>query len=394
MDNSIRLKQNIEAVRKVEHSNKNFNVKLYDHVAYNKKDNVVFSPFSIQSVLSMVLNGAGGETANQIRSGLSFPTDEFLHPGMNEILSSMRDKANNFTLKTANRLYIQNGYDLRKRFLGFNKRTYLSVPEIVDFQDEEKARQTINKWVSEETNEKIKDLIGPNMIKPLTKLVLVNALYFKGAWLDPFSKTFTRKEEFYTDNGQVVNVDMMHKQGKYNYAELKKLDAKRLVMPYAGKRLSMVLILPNEKDGLMKLEEKLRSVDLFELVNPSPRTEYSKNVSLSLPKFKIESTHDLKDPLKRIGVQHMFDRNRADFSGMSGANDLYVDFIIQKAFIEVNEEGSEAAAATALGMLPRSAPRNPESTPEFICDHPFLFMIKDHLTGVILFSGKITNPKI
>ena len=179
--------------------------------------------------------------------------------------------------------------------------------------------------------------------------------------------------------------------GKFNYLELDQLDAKRLVIPYTGNRLSMVIILPNKKDGLLKLEEQLRSADLFEIVNQI-RIENKKRVSLSLPKFKIDSTHDLKDPLIKIGIQHMFIPKDADFSGMSGTKELYVSDMIQKAFIEVNEEGSEASAATAAVMGVRSGRPTVTKPLQFTCDHPFLFMIKDHLTGLILFSGKITNP--
>ena len=178
--------------------------------------------------------------------------------------------------------------------------------------------------------------------------------------------------------------------GKFNYLELDQLDAKRLVIPYTGNRLSMVIILPNKKDGLLKLEEQLRSADLFEIINQI-RRENKERVSLSLPKFKIDSTHDLKDPLTKIGIQHMFDQKNADFSGMSEAKELFVSHMIQKAFIEVNEEGSEASAASAAVMSKKASKTKPV---QFTCDHPFLFMIKDHLTGVILFSGKITNPTI
>ena len=186
----------------------------------------------------------------------------------------------------------------------------------------------------------------------------------------------------------------MHKTDEFDYLELDQLDAKRLVIPYTGNRLSMIIILPNKNNGLLKLEEQLRSADLFELVNQKREANGRDEVSLSLPKFKIDSTHDLKDPLIKIGIQHMFIPKDADFSGMSGTKELYVSDMIQKAFIEVNEEGSEASSATgALGVRPTASK---ESTAtkllEFTCDHPFLFMIKDHLTGVILFSGKITNP--
>ena len=200
--------QHIEAVKKIEDSNKYFNIKLYDQVAHNNNNNVVVSPFSIQSVLSMVLSGAGGETANQIRFGLSLPEDKYLHSGLNEILTAMGDKSENFTLKAANRLYIQNGFHLRPRFLAFNQKTYQAVPEIVDFREEEKTRQAINTWVRGETNEKIEELIRPGVLTPSSRLVLINALYFKGTWVEPFDKADTRKKNFHTNNGQVVRVDM------------------------------------------------------------------------------------------------------------------------------------------------------------------------------------------
>jgi len=381
--------QHLEAVKKIEDSNKYFSIKLYDHVAHNNNNNVVVSPFSIQSVLSMVLSGAAGETANQIRFGLSLPEDKFLHSGLSDILTSMGDKSENYTLKAVNRLYIQNGFHLRPRFLAFNQRTYQAVPETVDFQEVEKARQAINTWVREETNQKIEELISPGVLTPLSRLVLINALYFKGTWVEAFDKADTRKKNFHTNNGQVVSVDMMHKIGGFNYRELHQLDAKRLMIPYKGDRLSMTIILPNKKDGLQKLEERLRSVDLSEIFNQKTAMQ---RVSFSLPKFKIDSTHDLKDPLTKIGIQHMFDQKNADFSGMSEAKELFVSHMIQKAFIEVNEEGSEASAATGAAMRVRAG--IPTKPLQFTCDHPFLFMIKDHLTGVILFSGKITNPII
>ena len=200
--------QHLEAVKKIEDSNKYFSIKLYDHIAHSNNNNVVVSPFSIQSVLSMVLSGAAGETANQIRFGLSLPEDKFLHSGLSDILTSMGDKNENFTLKAANRLYIQNGFHLRPRFLAFNQRTYQAVPETVDFQEVEKARQAINTWVREETNQKIEELIGPGVLTPLSRLVLINALYFKGTWVEAFDKADTRKKNFHTNNGQVVSVDM------------------------------------------------------------------------------------------------------------------------------------------------------------------------------------------
>ena len=197
-----------EAVKKIEDSNRNFNMKLYDLVVHRNEENIVVSPFSIQSVLSLVLSGASGETANQIRAGLSLPLDEYLFSGMCEILNVMNRKEENFTLKAANRLYIQNGFHLRHKYLDFNQRTFSSIPEYMNFQDEERSRSIMNHWVGQHTNDKIKELILPGAISPTTRLVLVNALYFKGPSASSFDPKITNKQSFYTEKGQVVKVDM------------------------------------------------------------------------------------------------------------------------------------------------------------------------------------------
>jgi serpin B len=201
--------ENQKAVNKVQEGNKNFNIKLYKQISKDHKGNMVISPFSIQSVMSMALSGASGETANQIRSGLSLPEDKHLLPGMNEILQVLNYKDDtNFTLKTANRLYTQEGFNFRSDFLDINKKHYFSLPEAVDFKQKNKARNTINTWVEEQTNQKIKDLMPSDAFNSDIKMVLVNALYFKGPWKEPFETKATFKRDFYLGNGRTIQVDM------------------------------------------------------------------------------------------------------------------------------------------------------------------------------------------
>ena len=187
----------------------------------------------------------------------------------------------------------------------------------------------------------------------------------------------------------------MHKKAKYKMCNIDGFHARALKMPYAGDRISMIFILPDNKDGLPKLEEQLNAVQFDIDGGMMSRIHWfdeERDVKVGVPKLKIESTHDLKDPLKKIGLEHMFDANKADFSGITGKKDLYVSKVIQKAFIEINEEGAEASAASGAAMVEKGF--RFETDPLFICDHPFLFMIKDNLTGMILFSGKVTNPRM
>ena len=201
--------QKQQAVNKVQEGNKKFNIKLYKQITKDHIGNMVISPFSVQSVMSMALSGASGETENQIRSGLSLPEDKHLLPGLREVLEVMNDKgATNFTLKTANRLYTQEGFKLRSDFLEKNQKNYFSLPQVVDFKQKEKARNTINSWVEEETNQKIKGLMPTDALNSDTKMILVNALYFKGPWKETFEAKATFKRDFYLGNGRAIKVDM------------------------------------------------------------------------------------------------------------------------------------------------------------------------------------------
>jgi len=227
---------------------------------------------------------------------------------------------------------------------------------------------------------------------PLTRLVIVNGIYFKGLWEHKFDSENTSKAQFRVDNSKNVEVDMMYIQKKFPYAELRELDAEAVALPYKGGRLSMVIILPRAVDGLTKLQSSIGSILQGGKSLVAERLTKTDNVEVSLPKFKIEATiGNLTDVLQKLGLKSMFSSSDADFGGIpDGANPgLFVSSVIQKAFIEVNEEGAEAAAATAAVMMLRCLPM----TIPFVADHPFYFQIVDHSNGdLVLFSGQCNDP--
>ena len=380
--------QNEEAVKAVAKANQDFNGKLYPLLAkgVGATDNLVASPFSVSSVLSMVFAGAGGNTAAELKSGLSLPDDEsLLTSGFEGLVGALRSNEN-FTLDTANRLYVQQNFKLLDEYLKLTAAHFKAEAENVDFATSAEAvRTTINTWVEEKTNQKIKNLIPEGVLGELTRLVLVNAVYFKGDWQDKFDPKMTRKMDFeVTPGGEKVEVDMMRRSGNYKGAFNKELGASILQMPYKGDRVHMYIALPNKPEEFAEVEQKWANFDFLGL-------ELARAIKfdVSLPRFKLEAKHDLEDALSALGMKEMFDQNKADFSKMtSEPTGLFVSKVLQKAFIEVNEEGAEAAAATAGIMMTRAMIR----TPEVICNRPFLFAIQDSLTGMLLFSGRVMNP--
>lgn len=264
------------------------------------------------------------------------------------------------------------------------KEYFKASPITLDFAKGEEARNVINSWVEEKTRDKIKELIPTGSITDLTRLILVNAVYFKGNWKDMFRVEDTKKEDFTMLDGTKAKVDMMTRKGKYNFAVSNDLRCTILMMPYKGDRLSMLIYLSNDPAEFNKLEAKFTSLD------PANFQVMEREFIVALPKFKMETTHeDLVSNLKELGLIDIFDPAKADLSGISGSKDLHVSDIVQKAFIEVNEEGSEAAAATAMVMKALMMPAPPK---KFYCNRPFLFAIRDNQTGMMLFAGRVVNP--
>ena len=251
----------------------------------------------------------------------------------------------------------------------------------------EKAREEINNWVEKKTNNKIKDLIPPGVLSSDTRLTLVNAIYFKGLWLEQFKQKETFPGSFFVSQNEEIKVEMMHQKAEFKYSESEELACQILEMPYIGKKMSMVIFLPKETHGLAKLEGKMTYDKLNESLSSLMYASLDE-VEVFLPKFKLTQQFDLNDVLSKMGAKEMFIPGKADLSGISSQS-LFVSKVVHKAFVEVNEEGTEAAAATAVGVALMCMPL---PAPIFKADHPFLFLIRHNESGAILFLGRLVKP--
>ena len=359
---------------------------LYRVLADADGGNVFLSPFSISTALAMAFGGADGNTALQIRQALALPEDAAaLHDGYSKVLAKLQDPPN-VTLSTANKMYVQHSYKILDSYLDLMKSQYLSELKSVDFADAAGTSKLINDDVELLTKGKIKDLIDPSALSALTRLVLVNAIYFKGSWKEKFDKEATQKLDFFATPDNAVKTDMMYMDGKrFNCGVLAELGCKALELPYEGRRFSMLLFLPDKKDGLKALEEKLVNTTVQSIL----KKLRSEKTTISIPKFKLETSYHLEDSLKKLGMTDLFDGNSADLSKIAGNKDLVVSKVIHKAFIEVNEEGTQAAAAT--GMIYTLACLVKKF--KFFADHPFFFAIVDKELGLVLFSGRFAKPE-
>ena len=340
--------------------------------------NRVASPFSIAVALAMTRAGAAGDTAAELTRALcpSVPAAD-VDSAYRSLIERL-DAKRTVTLVIGNRLWGPRDEGFRDEFLTLLTRCYRAGLETVDFADAEAARARINAWVDQRTRGKIRELIAPGVVNAGTRLVLTNAVYFKGAWLDPFEPRRTRPAWFHGERGK-VDVPMMQRRGTYPYARID--GAQLLEMPYRGEQIAALIALPDAPDGLAALEDRLDGAQLAQPLAPVL-------VDLSLPRFQVSSAFDLVRALERVDVRAPFGAG-ADFSGMNGRRDLFVSSVIHQAIVEVTEEGTVAAAATAVSMA-RSAP--PKVIP-FVVDRPFLFAIRDRRTGVLLFLGRVGDPR-
>jgi len=375
--------------------NSQFALELYARLRGNE-GNLFFSPYSISTALAMTYSGARGTTAGQMAQALRFPTehnkglmsDERLAAAFGKLQKSLKadPKREGYELSVANALWGQRGYDFLEEFLEIVETNYGGRLGEVDFAAAtEKARRIINAWVEEKTKNKIKELIKPGVLSSMTRLVLTNAIYFKGAWDTPFQEAATRPAAFTLSGGNKVDVPMMHQSDRFKYAEIESFQA--LELPYAGDDLSMVILLPKKTDGLSDFEKKLTAKNLSDWLSRLAK----RKVIVSIPKFEMTSQFSMASVLKSMGMPDAFAPRKADFSGMNGRRDLFISAVVHKAYVEVNEEGTEAAAATAVAISVTSMPT--DRPPTFRADHPFLFLIRHNQTGSILFIGRVTNPK-
>ncbi|XP_054893920.1 serpin B6-like isoform X1 [Poeciliopsis prolifica] len=393
--------------------------------------NVFFSPFSISSALAMVLLGARGNTAAQMSEVLGFTqaltmkqagqpqmqmqsqmqmqqkgqtklppqllktlktldVKDDLHTSFGQLLSQLNKSDAPYALNVANRLYGEKSYKFVQDYLESTKKHYKAELETVDFtSNAEAARVNINGWVETKTQGKIKDLLAQNAVNSLTRLVLVNAIYFKGHWDKQFKVDATRDAQFSVSKNSKKPVKMMHMKSKFPLTYISEVDCQVLEMPYKGKELSMLIFLPQNMEGttgLEKLEQALTYAKFMDWTNPDMMDMIE--VQVGLPRFKLEEKYDMKAVLQSMGMVDAFDQSSSDFSGMSPANDLFVSEVYHKAFVEVNEEGTEAAAATAAVMMVRCI----MIPATFIADHPFLFFIRHNPSKSVLFAGRYCSP--
>jgi len=394
-------------------SNNTFAWDLYGRLS-DAEGNLFFSPSSIHAALTMTLAGAHGETAEQMYEALALPMEvqnvlgrpgretqvhpemlpparwpnEWLHGGYANLLANLAaPEDGGYELQVANALWGQEGYPWRDDFLTLLKSSYSAGLEQVDFAgDTEAPRQAINTWVEAQTNEKIKDLLAKGTLGPLTKLVLTNAIYFKGKWDQPFKAEHTHDEPFHLTADKTVDVPMMHQNKRFAYTETEL--AQLLSLPYGGKDVSMVVVLPKAVDGLAAVEQDVIANGLDEPLSQLRKTK----VNVALPKFQMTWDQELSKVLVAMGMTDAFDSSKADFSGMSDQarqDQLHIGLVVHKAFVGVDEEGTEAAAATAVAVRTTAMPSPPK---EFRADHPFLFVIRHDKTGAILFVGRVANP--
>jgi serpin B len=359
--------------------------------------NLFFSPFNVRTVLAMAYAGAKGSTADQMREALRISVPgETLHADFGRVIRHLRSTGSGkWEMDMANSLWSQAGVPLRPEYLELMAQHYDGNTNLVDFRSApESARAAINQWIEEKTRQRIRDLIPPGTVSPEMRLILASAVYFKGTWALQFHKPATRSELFRLEGGGNVRVNLMYQQDEIRYMEGAGYQAVELA--YLGGGVSMLVLLPDERNALPDLEKKLSSHLLHDCVAKMEVRE----VKVFLPQFKITWGTDLTDVLSALGMPLAFSRSGADFSGINGyeppsKDSLFLSAVQHKAFVEVNEEGTEAAAATAAHMeLAAMAPPAPPRIPVFRADHPFLFAIRDRESGAIVFLGRMANPAL
>ena len=376
----------------VAQGNTEFALALYQKLCKEEQGNVFFSPYSISTVLGMVWGGARGETAAQMEKALCFklPQERF-HAAASEIQTRLAaiQKTGGVRLAIANSLWPQKGYPYRQEFLDLCQKHYEVAVTPVDFlQESEVARTTINEWVKTKTKNLIPELLPVHSVNGLTRLVLVNAIYFKGTWRSPFKPALTGEASFTTALGAIAKVPMMKQQGWFGYAEFPELQV--LTLAYGRGDILMTVLLPVKTDGLPGLREQLTPETLKQWTGGAIGW---REVKVAFPKFEMDQTLDLPKTLQALGMTDAFVFLKADLSGMAATKELYISRVIHKAIIKVDEQGTEAAAATGMGGGPLCVPPPPPpKIPVFRADHPFIFLIRDTASGNILFMGQFSKP--
>lgn len=379
-----------EAMKALVDGNTRFALDLYAKVS-GQGDNVFFSPFSVSETMAMVSAGARGDTASQILDTLHLSQEKgALHPAfhaldtrlMNMGEKPLKESSEPFQLTVANSIWGQSGEDFKADFIDTLSENYGAGLNTLDFATEpEPSRVKINDWVEEKTQERIKDLIPEGAITSDTRMVLTNAIYFKASWMASFQKELTKPGDFTQRDGTTVQTDLMHQESTFEYAELDGFKA--ISLPYDGGDASMLVMLPED---LAEFEEELDA----DVISSTLEALESKTVRLTLPKFEFSVPLTLTQTLQQMGISDAFG-DTADFSGMTADGSIRISDVIHKAFVSVDESGTEAAAATAAMMRTTSMPVDPA---EFVADKPFVFVIRDNQSGSLLFVGRVAAPGV
>ncbi|CAF1065244.1 unnamed protein product [Rotaria sordida] len=382
-----------------------FGLKLYSTVSQNKKnENIFLSPASISLAMSMCSVGAQQETLSQMLQTFEVSSRNQLIQTAEQIMHifSIANQDKQVQLKLANRLYAQKAYQLQEEYLKILQNSFKADIKLEDFENEgAQAVQRINAWVEQQTNNLIRNLLSIRDVPPETRLIIINSIYFKGTWIKEFSKNLTNENaDFHEANGKISKVALMHQREKFAYAENNDLHVQIVHIPYKSENKDVefvfTVILPNRGVQLDVVEQKLASQsDLMQklLSHQNTRTE---ELHLYLPKFKMEATFELSDILQQLGMKDAFNRDKANFTGIvrekNNRDRLYISKVIHKAFIDVNEQGSEAAAATAVVIAISASVHQPSHPIEFKVDRPFLFFIRESRQNIVLFSGRFISP--
>ena len=347
--------------------------------------NLFFSPHSLSTAFAMVYTGARGATAAEMADAMRFtlPQEDLLL-GFQALVDALPDDDNpGCRLLMANRLWCEKSAAFREPFLATLRNHFQSELGLVDFRQPEITQNTINDWVKEKTNQKIKELFRPGSIDPQLRMVLTNAIYFKGNWAQPFDKSATRQKPFYTKDKEIM-AQMMYRKGNFRYGQNNEIQI--LEKPYLDNYLSMVILLPREPGDLPELEKSLTAEKFKELSHLLMRLE----VEVYLPRFKMDANYDMIPSLKSMGMKTAFDSKASDFTGITAKSEpLWLNAVVHCAYVKVDEEGTEAAAVTGMGGYFGAPP----SVPIFRANHPFVYLIRDNRTNSILFMGRVMEPQ-
>ncbi|XP_067086421.1 leukocyte elastase inhibitor [Osmerus mordax] len=380
------------AAMALSNSNTAFALELFRTLsATSPAGNVFMSPLSISSALAMVYLGAKGDTAAQMKKVLAFGSTKDVHTEFQTLNAEINSPSASYVLKLANRVYGEQTSDFLPEFVEATQKFYHADMKAVDFVGSaEESRAQINSWVEQQTEDKIKDLLKPGMVTSMTRLALVNAIYFKGNWLNRFAESETKEMDFKLNQNESTPVQMMYLMKKLPFNYISDYNLQILELPYVDEELSMFVLLPEQStdgsDPLLKLEKELSVEKLSEWTDRN-NMDTGSDVIVHLPKFKLEEDVVLNDVLAKLGMTDVFS-NKADLSGMNGQGGLFLSTVAHKAFVEVNEEGTEAAAATA-GMISFCMLREEH----FTADHPFLFFIRHNKSKSVLFLGRFSSPQ-